>query len=526
MKKIIFTLCFLPAIIFAQISPGDLSEFHKDLEGLSNCTKCHVLGEKVTNAKCLDCHEKVQNLIDMNRGFHANSETKKKECKSCHPEHFGRDFNLIKFDKDKFDHSQTGYVLEGKHADTKCEECHKREFISDKDLKKKKGTFLGLERDCKSCHTDYHQGTLSDDCASCHNTQSFRPAPKFDHNNAQFKLTGKHIDTDCLKCHKKTSRNNKEFQQFKNLKFASCENCHKDPHRGNFGKNCEGCHTTESFHIIRNQKNFNHDKTKFPLKGKHQSVKCADCHGNAFQKKPKFALCIDCHEDYHKGEISKVNGKMQDCSVCHTVNGFTESKFGIGEHLQIDFKLEGSHLAVPCINCHYKNEKWKFDFATTRCAECHENIHEKFISAKFTQDGCEKCHSVESWEKTKEFDHSETKFELIGKHKNVKCGDCHFDRTHEPFIQKFKNMNSECEACHKDVHYSQFAVSGKTDCNSCHTPENWGANKFDHEKTRFSLTGAHSKVQCFECHKVVQEKTKRYVKFKIEDIRCASCHTS
>jgi hypothetical protein len=38
----------------AQISPGDLSNPHSNLEGISNCTQCHVLGNKQTNEKCLD----------------------------------------------------------------------------------------------------------------------------------------------------------------------------------------------------------------------------------------------------------------------------------------------------------------------------------------------------------------------------------------------------------------------------------------------------------------------------------------
>ena len=37
------------------MSPGDLTQYHADLEGLLNCTKCHDLGEGVSEAKCLDC---------------------------------------------------------------------------------------------------------------------------------------------------------------------------------------------------------------------------------------------------------------------------------------------------------------------------------------------------------------------------------------------------------------------------------------------------------------------------------------
>ncbi len=525
MKKLIFILFSLQGILWAQISPGDLSEFHKDLEGMSNCTKCHVLGEKVNNSKCLDCHEQIKNLIDLKRGYHSSSEVKDKDCASCHPEHFGRDFEIIRLDKDKFDHNTTGFKLDGKHKEIKCEECHKPDFIKDSKLKKKKGTYLGMGRDCKSCHQDFHQGTLGDDCASCHNTDEFRPAPKFDHNNAKFKLTGKHIDTSCEKCHKKTTRNNKEFQQFVNIKFASCENCHKDIHDGKFGKDCTKCHVTSSFTQIKNKDKFDHSKTNFPLVGKHITVGCSDCHGSKLSSKPKHQYCIDCHKDFHKGEISKKNSVVQDCAVCHTVDGFSPSFFTIEDHFKLDFKLEGSHLAVPCASCHYEENKWKFDFESTNCADCHDNIHDKFMSAKFTDAGCENCHSVESWHSIREFDHNKTKFELVGKHQDVNCGKCHLSELGNIETQKFKDLTHDCEDCHEDIHFGQFKEDDKTDCSRCHTPENWVSLKFDHETTRFPLKGAHSKVQCFECHKIVKSGTNRYVQFKIEDIRCASCHS-
>lgn len=55
MKKIIIEIfvfsLILNAGIFAQLSPGELSKPHSKLEGLSNCTKCHELGEQVKKRK-------------------------------------------------------------------------------------------------------------------------------------------------------------------------------------------------------------------------------------------------------------------------------------------------------------------------------------------------------------------------------------------------------------------------------------------------------------------------------------------
>ena len=41
------------ADLSAQLSPGDLANAHKNLEGLENCTKCHEIGKKVLPEKCL-----------------------------------------------------------------------------------------------------------------------------------------------------------------------------------------------------------------------------------------------------------------------------------------------------------------------------------------------------------------------------------------------------------------------------------------------------------------------------------------
>ena len=86
---------------FAQISPGDLSKAHAHLEGASNCTQCHAVGNKVTREKCLACHQEIKNNIDANKGYHASKEVKGKNCAACHNDHHGRDFQLIKFDGDE-----------------------------------------------------------------------------------------------------------------------------------------------------------------------------------------------------------------------------------------------------------------------------------------------------------------------------------------------------------------------------------------------------------------------------------------
>lgn len=509
---------------YSQISPGDLSKAHSNLEGLSNCTKCHELGKQVLNSKCLDCHSEIQQIINSNRGYHSGNEVRGKDCWSCHSEHHGRNFRIISFNAEDFDHNKTGFQLTGSHKSIDCIECHKSEFINNSKLKKKHTTYLGLNSECKSCHQDYHQSTLGDDCLNCHTTEKFKPATGFDHGNARYALTGKHLNVDCVSCHIIEKRNNKDFQKFRDLSFNNCSSCHKDIHKGAFGADCKSCHSTRGFNFI-NDSAFDHSKTKFPLIGKHKLVKCNDCHKGGLSVKPAFNKCTDCHSDYHKGELVN-NNQIRDCKECHSEYGFTPSLYSIDEHNLSSFKLTGSHLAVPCKSCHGKNDRWHFRNIGIKCIDCHNNVHGSELAAKYLPDNkCDNCHITENWN-TINFNHSLTAFELEGKHSNLSCQQCHTNKENSvehKFI--FTSLRSDCIVCHTDIHFGQFISNESNDCIRCHTFDNWKPDRFDHNKTNFRLDGAHSKLECSKCHPVINKNENNFIKFKLEDFRCASCHS-
>ena len=341
---------------------------------------------------------------------------------------------------------------------------------------------------------------------------------------AAFKLTGAHTTVACIKCHPNETIDGKQVPKLKGIAFSSCENCHKDVHQGKFGKDCKSCHITSNFKTI-NQKSFDHNKTNFPLEGLHQTVECSKCHGNTTSSKPRYKNCTDCHKDYHNGEFT-TGAILRDCSECHTVNGFKPSTFTIKEHNKINFKLTGGHLAVPCQSCHYKVDAWHFRKIGENCIDCHKNVHGTEITEKFMQNNnCLTCHSTESWSSIK-FDHSLTTFPLDGKHKEVSCGDCHYkEEGTGNKVFRFLTTNSKCETCHKDIHFDQFSEDGNSNCGRCHTFNNWKPDKFDHDKTRFSLAGAHQKLECSKCHPTVTENNNQFVKYKLADFRCASCHS-
>jgi hypothetical protein len=492
---------------------------------MTNCTQCHILGEKVSNKKCLDCHAELKARIDLQKGYHSSGEVKGKECVTCHSDHHGKEFQIIRFDKSKFNHSLTGYTLSGAHGKKQCVNCHKPEFITDQKIKKKKFTYLGLNTECLTCHVDYHQKTLSRNCGDCHDYESFKPAKKFDHNKASFQLTGKHQEIFCIQCHKVGTLNNQKFQEFKGIKFANCSNCHTDPHQNKFGQNCSQCHSDLSFSIIKTVNSFDHSKTDFKLEGKHQQVDCKSCHKTKFTNALKSDHCTDCHTDYHNHQFAS-QGVSPDCSACHTVNSFKGSSYTIEQHNQSPFRLEGAHLATPCFACHKKAEKWSFREIGKKCSDCHENIHKTYISEKYyPQADCESCHNVSRWSSVS-FDHSKTNFGLSGSHAKKTCRDCHFKAGNDGIVQQqFMGLSTVCSNCHQDIHNSQFDINGITDCSRCHVTVSFKpAAKFDHSKTKFPLDGKHINVACNKCHKEVKNQEKSFVLYKIKEFRCEDCH--
>ncbi|MCF8365195.1 MAG: cytochrome C [Bacteroidales bacterium] len=508
---------------FGQLSPGDLAEVHAHLEGLSNCTKCHTLGNKVSDDKCLDCHKEIKNLIGQNRGYHVSLEVKTKNCFECHNDHHGRNFQIIRFEADKFDHNLSGYELSGAHSKKDCKDCHKPDFIVSSKYKEKKNTYLGLETACLSCHKDYHQGTLPANCSECHTLEKFKPAPKFDHNKAKFQLRGKHQTLECIKCHKIGEKDGEKYQEFIGIEYANCTNCHEDVHKNKFGTNCIKCHNEESFHEIKNLDVLDHDRTSFPLKGKHIAVECKKCHKTNYTNPLPHASCLDCHEDYHKGQFIR-DGKNTECTSCHSVQGFQGSSYTIERHADSKFPLTGAHVATPCFACHKKNEEWNFKKTGINCIDCHTDIHDLFIDKKYYPEAdCKKCHETSRW-RTIFFDHQLTEFKLLDAHAKLTCRDCHFPETGGIKVQRFKELNAECIQCHQDIHYSQFETGGKTDCLRCHAFTDWKAEKFDHDKTRFVLDGKHRDVACIQCHKEVTVDNKTYIKYRLERFKCEDCH--
>ena len=465
-----------PVLAFAQISPGELSRPHTDLEGMKNCLRCHELGEGPSDKKCLECHKEIASGIDKRRGYHYQvAGTGNKECYECHSEHAGRDFELVHWPGgiNRFDHDKTGYELKGKHAGLNCRDCHKPDLIRE-DLSRfgdqvhSSSTFLGLHNACLDCHADEHGGQLAGDCTACHTNEGWKPASGFDHAKTSYPLTGRHVNLSCAKCHptiKTAAPQNPEDEslvRFTGLQYGNCAPCHDDIHRSNYGSQCATCHNTSGWRDIAAAM-FNHAKTRFPLLGLHAGLACEKCHAPDAKKSPlAHETCVDCHADTHRGQfIARADGGA--CEACHTVNGFVPSLFAAGDHAGTRFALTGAHLAQPCFACHpaardEDGQQYRvYVLSDRRCEACHTDPHfGQFSSSKPPKD-CTVCHGLDVWTPVMFTHDRDSNYQLEGQHRRVACGGCHVSVTANgnTFV-RYKPIDPSCKTCHgeKDVKLS------------------------------------------------------------------------
>ena len=363
----------------------------------------------------------------------------------------------------------------------------------------------------------------------------------FDHSKTKFPLQGKHREVECVQCHAAG-----DFR--KHLFFAKCSDCHHpDPHEGQFarragGSECSNCHSLDAFKPstfgLRE-----HAATAYPLEGKHTSLRCAQCHiprGKATIYTLKSRACTDCHADRHEGQFAS-SPHLNRCEDCHNVERFLPSTFGLRRHNETPFHLNGSHVAVPCLDCHKQSSIFapkptaQYHWPGLSCRSCHADPHAgrfdglvRSRGANPPAGGCEICHSAVAWSDLSPFDHSKTSFPLRGAHKSTKCADCHKAQNPQTWLMRvdFKLAPARCGACHADVHGSQFSSVGGGECIGCHDTAKWKPSLFDHDKqSSFALEGAHRKVRCESCHTLTRMVDRKPVLFyKPTPKECVACH--
>lgn len=558
-------LALAPLAAAQNLSPGPLSRPHEALDQADRCGDCHSTGRDVGADRCLKCHAGAGAGPGLHGGLVRDSG---KTCGDCHQEHNGRDFHLVRLEAQVpgFTHDRTGFPLEGKHQGLACERCHKGER-----------KLHGTTSRCGSCHEDRHGGQFRDDCARCHDARGFAGARGFDHGKA-WALDGRHATVPCQKCHADRDGKDRRWsgvahgtcdachkdphagtmkrpcaschatdgwkalseqagkdhapgrfplegrhravpcakchgEKMERKAEARCASCHAEPHGGRLGTKCESCHDAAGWRLKAGAA-FDHDRTAYPLAGRHARVACGRCHGGGgpyegrVHGKP-FGACRDCHDDAHRTVFASVEGGDR-CDTCHSIAGYAPSSYGLEAHGRSAFPLTGAHRAVPCGGrCHRPADGpaagldgLRLKGTPTACASCHTDPHGGAFAARDGNKGCAACHSSTSW-KAADFDHTTTRFPLVGKHRGTPCRTCH-GSDQGGAATTYRGLDRRCASCHEDRHAGQFAGAGARDCGDCHGMESFKIARFDHAGlTPFPLKGAHGTAACVACHPAV-----------------------
>ncbi len=423
-------------------------------------------------------------------------------CANCHradgwkPARFGPNYK----------HAEKTFPLNGAHERTACMSCHKTL------------TFQGASTGCASCHADSHKGEFGTSCARCHNTRSFvdRGSAVRTHQGTRFPLRGAHAIATCEACHAPTAAGQPQFA----ARSTTCESCHLATFRAtrspnheaaHFARDCATCHTISTW----SGATFDHNTTKFPLTGKHQVATCAGCHADGVYA-GRSTSCNSCHvADYQAAREPRHDvGFPTNCESCHATNGWKGAKF---DHQTLTkYPLTGRHLAVECKACHTSGV---FRGLPSTCASCHTNTFNATTAPNHKTvsfaTACESCHTTAAW-LGGQFDHNTTRFPLTGGHRTATCVNCHADKV-------YRGKPTTCVSCHQ----AKFNATTKPDhkaggfpttCETCHTNVSWTPGTFNHDATRFPLTGAHRATSCVGCHADGVYRGKA--------LACASCHQS
>jgi Class III cytochrome C family len=532
--------------IESALSPGPLTRSHVKVE--NECAECHVRFDRAgQDGRCLACHKDVAQDIRGKRGLHGKQS--QQTCRSCHTDHRGREMNIAPLDTKAFDHKQTDYLLKGKHIGPECKSCH----VAGK-------KYRDAPSDCLACHRkdDKHEGTLGKACGDCHVEQGWKDT-KVDHDKTRFPLTGKHIDakcdschktkvyneapTTCIGCHRKEDKHKARYGEkcetchttrnwtgitfkhdtdtryvlrgkhretkcdschtghlYRDKLGTACIDCHRkdDTHKGNLGTECVACHTERTW---KEAAKFDHDKSRFPLRGGHVKAECKSCHTTA-QYKDAPSECVACHrkDDKHEGTLGKA------CADCHTDRDWKATRF---DHARTRFALKDGHAVPPlkCDSCHRDLRSYRP--TAMDCLSCHrkDDKHEGQLGTR-----CDSCHVEKGWRVTR-FDHARARFALVGAHVKVECKGCHE-------TPRYRDAPRDCIGCHRkdDTHKATLG----TKCDSCHNARDWRLWSFNHGKqTDYPLEPGHAQVACKACHVKPAPAAKAIAPL---DRNCFSCH--
>jgi hypothetical protein len=366
----------------------------------------------------------------------------------------------------------------------------------------------------------------------------FSPGPVTGKSLPGVTLAGFHshadFESNCGLCHQPTQTDQAKL----------CMNCHKDiaaqiqSGNGLHARldNVNGCASCHGEHKGRDfdptgdaLRTFNHNRTTFPLAGKHGQIQCTDCHTGGKYSTANPA-CATCHQD----PVSHAGLFSSDCSSCHNTfnwNDVTLKGKPFNHGLTgFTLNLHASNYdktPITCTACHTSDPSdpnQKTDLQT--CVNCHGAHDQVFMTKHLAQYGtnCLTCH--DGVDRLQGFTHARV-FPLTGKHATIACTDCHKNNV-------FRSTPTACVSCHTEpqIHAGFFG----TRCDYCHVATAWEpaplrAHTFPlaHGVTSDSAcktchTGSYAQYTCYGCHDhTPQGIAMSHAKLNLTQAQLAAC---
>ena len=380
------------------------------------CERCHAVRQQLAtgpggavDSSFMDFRTRQSARVSGCVGCHASPHRQASMAGRCERCHSTMGWFALADSVRRFDHTAVGFPLREAHAAARCESCHlstaesplatRVALVRANFVRPLRGQRMVFDR-CDGCHEDAHEGQLAasptrQDCSACHTETRFTPTvfALQVHDSSNFALTGAHRATPCASCHPLLAGAAAGSGQIK-FRFAdeTCAGCHRDPHGGQFAGRrvpgarpaaraeaaarlaCTPCHVTDGWRPV----GFDHDSTRYPLRGAHRTLACSQCHRPAAAGQPvRFTglgtSCgaAGCHRDPHAGQFAD-RTRGSDCTSCHTETAWASLVFD--HQRDTDYPLDGAHRNLKCVACHRPDGDpplVRYRPLPHRCEDCH-----------------------------------------------------------------------------------------------------------------------------------------------------------
>ena len=308
----------------------------------------------------------------------------------------------------------------------------------------------------------------------------------FNHSTTKFPLTGKHTinaqchvngqfagtPTECSGCHLP------DFQKTANPNHSTA----------GFPTTCAACHTTTQWRA-----KFDHNKTKFALTGSHASARAPSATSTGSSRARHD--CAGCHlPDFQKttnpNHVSA--GFPTTCTTCHTT---TQWQAGAFNHNKTKFALTGRHSSNLRLVPRQRAVHWNYD---RLC---------RLPLARFPEDGESQSQHRRVPNHVRRMSHDDAVAGAVFNHDDQvpANGQAHGSMHAVPRERPVRRAPTDCAGCHlpdfqKTTNPNHVSAGFPTTCTTCHNDGAMARASFDHNKTKFALTGSHSSAQCAQCH--------------------------